>query len=258
MFTGASRTGSTCTMRPSLVRTSISQPTPQYGHVVRVPPVGAPRSRTVLSSSAPVGQDVTHAPQPTQELSRSVVPESGWISISSPRFHTFQTNCPCSSSQMRTHRKQSMHRDMSTWMYGCESSIFAGLVEPRSSPSRDRSRRYRAKACSSGARSASGGCRRARSASVARRSASTLGEAVWTTMPSRSGVEHDGTGWGCPSTATTHILQTECGLMRSSWQSVGTSKPSRRNASRSVPPASTSCDSPSTVMRATSLIRHNR
>ena len=42
--------------------------------------------------------------------------------VSAPRFQTRHTNWPCTSSQMRTQRKQSMHCEKSTRRCGCESS----------------------------------------------------------------------------------------------------------------------------------------
>ena len=66
--------------------------------------VGAPRTRTVMSSSAPDGQVSTQAPQLTQPPSSSVVPRTGKMRVVSPRFQAFQTNWPCTSSQMRTQR----------------------------------------------------------------------------------------------------------------------------------------------------------
>ena len=61
-----------------------------------------------------VGQAVTQAPQPTQELSRRVVPESGTILISAPLSSACQTDWPCTSSQILTQRKHVMHCDIST------------------------------------------------------------------------------------------------------------------------------------------------
>ena len=72
--------------------------------MVFVQSVGMPRASTVISSSAPDGQVSTHAPQLTQPPSSSVSPRTGRMRVWSPRFHAFQTNCPCTSSQMRTQR----------------------------------------------------------------------------------------------------------------------------------------------------------
>ena len=71
--------------------------------MVFVQSVGTPRLRMLMSSSAPDGQVSTHAPQLTQPPSSSVAP-SGPMRVWSPRFAAFHTNCPCTSSQMRTQR----------------------------------------------------------------------------------------------------------------------------------------------------------
>ena len=66
--------------------------------------VGTPRLRMLMSSSAPDGHVSTQAPQLTQPPSSIVSPIRGPMRVWSPRFQAFQTNDPCTSSQMRTQR----------------------------------------------------------------------------------------------------------------------------------------------------------
>ena len=116
LLTGDSMTGFTCTTWPSRTPTLSSQPTAQYPQTLRVQLSARPRSSRDLSTSAPVGQVSTQAPQPVQELSIRLVMESGTIRPSSARPTGCQTDRPWTSSQMRTQRLHWMHWDMSTWI----------------------------------------------------------------------------------------------------------------------------------------------
>ena len=68
-----------------------------------------PISSTVFSRSASVGQACTQAPQETHSLSRK-----GWcmpaaMRLSKPRPSMVSAKVPCTSSQARTQREQTMH-----------------------------------------------------------------------------------------------------------------------------------------------------
>ena len=84
-MTGASSAGRTCTIRSSRVPTSSSQPTPQYGQVVRVDRCGRPSDgeRPVLERARRAAS--AHAPQLTHELWPSGAPASGTSRIAPPR-----------------------------------------------------------------------------------------------------------------------------------------------------------------------------
>src|SRR5947209_5597624 len=101
-FTGASFAGRTWITLSSRTPTSISHPVPQYGHVVFVQLVGNP-STTDLSCNAPLGHTSEQAPHDTHALSPKAPYESGTTYVSSPRPAICQTNCPWTSSQIRTH-----------------------------------------------------------------------------------------------------------------------------------------------------------
>ncbi len=93
MLTGECLWGFTDTMAPSRVPTASSHPVPQYGHTVRVQLLGAPSVSNVASSSAPVGQVSTQAPQLTHELFSRSGP-SGSMCTSAPRSRTMPHELP--------------------------------------------------------------------------------------------------------------------------------------------------------------------
>ena len=71
--------------------------------------VGRPISSTDFSRSASVGQACTQAPQETHSESRngSILP--GDTRLSKPRPSIVSAKVPCTSSQARTQREQTMH-----------------------------------------------------------------------------------------------------------------------------------------------------
>ena len=71
--------------------------------------VGMPLARTVFSRNASVGQACTQAPQDTHSDSRkgSFAPDS--MRASKPRPSMVSAKVPCTSSQARTQREQTMH-----------------------------------------------------------------------------------------------------------------------------------------------------
>ena len=64
--------------------------------------------KRVFSVKAPVGHACTQAPQDTHSLSINDVPEDD-TRASKPRFSIVRAKVPCTSSQARTHRLQTMH-----------------------------------------------------------------------------------------------------------------------------------------------------
>src|SRR6186713_698628 len=107
---------------PSVTSATSEQPTPQYAQVVVTARCGRPAVNTDFSSSAPVGQASTQAPQDTHSDSRN-----GWCCEaetrdSSPRPSMVSANVPCVSSQARTQREQTMHRSLSKRKYGLLAS----------------------------------------------------------------------------------------------------------------------------------------
>src|SRR5688572_5774557 len=104
---------------PSVTSAISEQPTPQYAQVVGTACCGRPATEiTDFSMSAPVGQASTQAPQDTHSDSRN-----GWsweadTRDSRPRPWMVNANVPCVSSQARTQREQTMHRESSDWKYG--------------------------------------------------------------------------------------------------------------------------------------------
>jgi hypothetical protein len=97
--------------------TSNSQPTPQYGHVVRVNCPGHPNTASDRSSIGPDGH-VSHAPTTHARALPERVPVSATSRSRPSRSTACQVSC-------RSHKKQSIHLAMSTRMYGCESSTSA-------------------------------------------------------------------------------------------------------------------------------------
>ena len=101
----------TTSVAPLLPRTSAVklQPTPQYAQVVVTARSGWPMRTTDFSMSAVVGHASTHAPQETHSDSRN---GSSWLAAifeSRPRPWTVSAKVPCTSSQARTQREQTMH-----------------------------------------------------------------------------------------------------------------------------------------------------
>jgi len=98
----------------SVPRTSAlnEQPTPQYAHVVFTARSGGALSESSdFSVSAPVGHASTHAPQDTHSDSRK---GSFWLAATleaKPRPWMVSAKVPCTSSQARTQREQTMHCD---------------------------------------------------------------------------------------------------------------------------------------------------
>ena len=69
---------------------------------------GLPAAMTLFSFSVAVGQACTQAPQETHsELKKS--PPPGETLESKPRPRMVSANVPCTSSQARTQREQTMH-----------------------------------------------------------------------------------------------------------------------------------------------------
>ncbi len=95
---------------PSPVTSALRlHPTPQYAQVVVTARSGCPRPMIDFSVSAAVGQDSTHAPQDTHSDSRN---DSSWLADtfdSKPRPWMVSAKVPCTSSQARTQREQTMH-----------------------------------------------------------------------------------------------------------------------------------------------------
>src|SRR5687767_12570122 len=88
--------------------TSNEQPTPQYAQVVVTTLAGLPIAIRLFSCSAVVGQASTQAPQETHSDSAKL---SAWLADtrdSKPRPSMVSANVPCTSSQARTHREQTM------------------------------------------------------------------------------------------------------------------------------------------------------
>src|SRR5260370_40418660 len=81
---------------------------------------------TDFSVSAAVGHDSTQAPQDTHSDSRN---DSFWLAEtfdSNPRPWIVRANVPCTSSQARTQREQTMHSSGLNVKYGVLSSVAAG------------------------------------------------------------------------------------------------------------------------------------
>ena len=70
---------------------------------------GWPSSITVFSVSVAVGQAWTHAPQETHSLCMNGSSMPGDTRDSKPRPEIVSANVPCTSSQARTQRLQTMH-----------------------------------------------------------------------------------------------------------------------------------------------------
>src|SRR6516165_9464335 len=86
-----------------------AQPTPQYAQVVSADHSGLPSSMTFFSSSDPVGQACTQAPQDTHSDSMNFSSMPAAMIESKPRPDTVSAKVPCTSSHARTQREQTMH-----------------------------------------------------------------------------------------------------------------------------------------------------
>ena len=71
---------------------------------------GVPFSMTSFSLSVAVGQACTQAPQDTHSEDRKSTPPVATFE-SNPRPRMVSANVPCTSSQARTQREQTMHFD---------------------------------------------------------------------------------------------------------------------------------------------------
>ena len=69
---------------------------------------GVPLSMTGFSLSVAVGQACTQAPQETHSDDRKSTPPGDTLE-SKPRPRIVSANVPCTSSQARTQREQTMH-----------------------------------------------------------------------------------------------------------------------------------------------------
>src|ERR1700742_4032670 len=98
------------------------QPTPQYAQVVTTECSGCPISTTDFSIKVAVGQACTQAPQDTHSLVRNGSSIPAAIFEAKPRPSTVSAKVPCTSSQARTQREQTMHFDGSKLKYGLEPS----------------------------------------------------------------------------------------------------------------------------------------
>src|ERR1700736_1769264 len=87
------------------------QPTPQYAQVVTTECSGWPISITDFSVSVAVGQACTHAPQDTHSELRKLSFMPGETRLLNPRPEMVSAKVPCTSSQARTQREQTMHFD---------------------------------------------------------------------------------------------------------------------------------------------------
>src|SRR3979411_51611 len=87
------------------------QPTPQYAQVVTAECSGWPISMTAFSVSVAVGQACTQAPQETHSEPRKLSLIPGDTRLSKPRPEIVNAKVPCTSSQARTQREQTMHLD---------------------------------------------------------------------------------------------------------------------------------------------------
>src|SRR5258708_30147233 len=87
------------------------QPTPQYAQVVTTECSGWPIAMTDFSVKVAVGQACTQAPQETHSEPRKVSSMPGDTTESKPRPAMVSAKVPCTSSQARTQREQTMHFD---------------------------------------------------------------------------------------------------------------------------------------------------
>src|ERR1700732_4156147 len=94
------------------------QPTPQYAQVVTTECSGWPISMTDFSISVAVGQACTQAPQETHSDARKDSAMPGETLEAKPRPSIVSAKVPCTSSQARTQREQTMHFAGSKVKYG--------------------------------------------------------------------------------------------------------------------------------------------
>src|SRR5579859_2840639 len=102
------------------------QPTPQYAQVVVTARSVCPKPTMDFSVSAAVGQDSTQAPQETHSESRK---GSFWLAEtleSKPRPWMVNAKVPCTPSQARTQREQTMQSSGLKAKYGVLSSFGSG------------------------------------------------------------------------------------------------------------------------------------
>ena len=171
--------------------------------------------------------------------------------VLAPRPDTRQVNCPCTSAQIRTQRKQRMQRFMSTLMYGCDVS--------RGTAVRRGLRLLDAVAAEESAEGRVPPCPARRARALASQHADQLASQSLELGGGRLGppcrrrwvsCTHV-TGRSSPPTSTTQMRQAPDGAIRGSWQTAGRSTPMPRTASRIEWPMSTSCVTPSIVTRGT-------
>ncbi len=86
---------------------------------------GWPISMTDFSINVAVGQACTQAPQETHSESKNCSDMPGETFEPKPEPSMVSANVPCTSSQARTQREQTMHLDGSNWKYGLETSLVA-------------------------------------------------------------------------------------------------------------------------------------
>ena len=80
-------------------------------------------SMTLFSDSVAVGQACTQAPHDTHSESTNGSAMPADTLESKPRPWMVSANVPCTSSQARTQREQTMHFDGSKVKYGLDSSL---------------------------------------------------------------------------------------------------------------------------------------
>src|SRR5260370_40863030 len=98
---------------PRLPRISplTEQPTPQYAQVVTAECSGWPIAMTDFSVSLAVGHACTQAPHDTHSDARNASSMPGDTTEAKPRPAIVSAKVPCTSSQARTQREQTMHFD---------------------------------------------------------------------------------------------------------------------------------------------------
>ena len=79
----------------------------------------------LFSIRVAVGQACTQAPQDTHSESRKSSPMPAETLDSKPRPSIVNAKVPCTSSQARTQREQTMHFEASNWKYGLLASTGA-------------------------------------------------------------------------------------------------------------------------------------
>ncbi len=99
------------TTRSPCISARNEQPTPQYAQVVMTLCSGWPNLITDFSCSVAVGQACTQAPQDTHSEPRKLSWAPADTRDSKPRPSMVSAKVPCTSSQARTQRLQTMHLD---------------------------------------------------------------------------------------------------------------------------------------------------